>query len=79
MAAHHARARDSAEDGVRASLTFKSQRDSTYNARVICIEDNDTYISIYGYPLTAAQLPLLNIIVDSVKADHDGHKFESGD
>lgn len=57
---------------------FRSQRDPAYNARVVCIEDNDTYIAIDGYPLTASQLPLLNIIVNSVKADHDGRKFESG-
>jgi hypothetical protein len=60
------------------AFDFTSQRDPTYNARVVCLEDNETYIAIDGYPLTASQLPLLNVIVNSVKADHDGRKFESG-
>lgn len=46
------------------AFDFTSQRDPTYNARVVCIEDNNTYIAIDGYPLTASQLPLLNIVVD---------------
>lgn len=57
------------------AFDFKSQSDPSYNARVVCIEDNNTYIAIDASPLTASQLPLLNIIVDSVKADHDGRKF----
>jgi hypothetical protein len=60
------------------AFDFTSQRDPTYNARVVCIEDNDAYIAINGYPLTASQLPLLKIIVNSVKADHDGRKFDNG-
>ena len=65
-------------DGNIIAFDFKSRRDSTYNARVVCVEDNNTYIAINGYPLTASQLPLLNIIVDSVKVDHDGQKFRRG-